>query len=175
MQIIEHCARLWPHKIKGEGHFVAKLIKTAPTAETKVKETSLKKKQQFKDFYLFEQQFLQTKPFPRLSQLGNQLYSLPAECPDLNGIKVLRAGLHLGELKKNRFEPNHALALALQPKECRQTHYLTTQSTDWLKFLKGETLKGTGQKGWVLVTIDGFSLGWGKEVKGILKTFTQKD
>lgn len=46
---------------------------------------------------------------------GGQLYLVPPEMPDFSGLKVLRAGLHLGEFKKNRFEPSHALALWLTP------------------------------------------------------------
>ena len=41
----------------------------------------------------------------RMAEFGEQLYLLPKGCPDLSGIHVVRAGLHLGEFKKNRFEP----------------------------------------------------------------------
>ena len=173
---ITKTARLWPHRIKGEGHFVAKLQKTAPTKETRYKPIiSDKKTKKFKEFDQFVERYLQNITFSNLQQFGNQLYSVPADCPAFSGLKVLRWGLHLGELKKNRFEPNHALALALRKNEVKQTLELSSRESQWLDYVKGMTLPGTGDlSGWVLVTIDGFSLGWGKEAGGMIKNFYPK-
>ena len=172
---VEKCARLWPHKLKGEGHFAAKLIKTSITPESPTKLFKSKKKQDWKDYFLFEREYLQQVDWKNLHVFGSVIHSLPEECPDLSGLKVLRAGLHLGELKKNRFEPNHALALALMKKQSRQTMDLSLEGEDWQRYLKGETLKGTGQfKGWVLMTINGFPLGWGKESNGWIKNLYPK-
>jgi len=172
---VEKCARLWPHKLKGEGHFAAKLIKTSITPESPTKSFKSKKKQDWKDYFLFEREYLQQVDWKNLHVFGSVIHSLPEECPDLSGLKVLRAGLHLGELKKNRFEPNHALALALMKKQSRQTMDLSLEGEDWQRYLKGETLKGTGQfKGWVLMTINGFPLGWGKESNGWIKNLYPK-
>lgn len=172
---VEKCARLWPHKLKGEGHFAAKLIKTSTTPESPTKPFKSKKKQDWQDYCLFEKEYLQHVNWKNLHVLGSVIHSLPDECPDLRGLRVIRAGLHLGELKKNRFEPNHALALALMKNQCRQTIDLSLEGEDWQRYLKGETLKGTGQyKGWVLMTINGFPLGWGKESNGIIKNLYPK-
>ncbi|NWN98400.1 MAG: RsmF rRNA methyltransferase first C-terminal domain-containing protein, partial [Bacillus sp. (in: Bacteria)] len=172
---VEKCARLWPHKLKGEGHFAAKLIKTSTTPESPTKPFKSKKKQDWQDYCLFEKEYLQQVNWKNLHVLGSVIHSLPDECPDLSGLRVIRAGLHLGELKKNRFEPNHALALALMKNQCRQTIDLSLEGEDWQRYLKGETLKGTGQyKGWVLMTINGFPLGWGKESNGIIKNLYPK-
>lgn len=168
-------ARLWPHHVKGEGHFVAKLQKTAITEPAKVRGISSNTgKSQLKDFELFVTQTLQGKEFQNFYLFNQQLYSLPDDCPNFQGLKVVRPGLHLGELKKNRFEPNHALALSLSKEEVKHTFPLTTSSDDWFHYLKGETLTSGKDRGWILVTIDGYPIGWGKEAKGILKNFYPK-
>lgn len=167
---IEKAARLWPHKLKGEGHFAAKLQKNGATPEHSVREYNLSKKQNVKDYFQFAQAYFHQIAYPNLQLFGNVLHSLPNQCPDLKGLKVLRAGLHLGTMKKNRFEPDHALALALQPDHFKQVVDLKSKDENWLRYLKGETLKGTGKyKGWVLITVDGFPLGWGKESNGMIK------
>lgn len=56
---------------------------------------------------------------------GDNLYRMPERMPGVKGLKVLRPGLHLGTLKKNRFEPAHALALALCPKDVKHVWNLS--------------------------------------------------
>ena len=88
---------------------------------------------------------------------------------DLRGLKVLRSGLFVGEFKKNRFEPAHSLAMALKPSDVKNTIDFANDSDEIRAYLRGESI-GTGQsRGWVLVSVDGVSLGWGKESNGILK------
>ena len=90
---------------------------------------------------------------------GRGLYWAPADMPDLRGLKVLRPGLELGEVKKDRFEPAHALALWL--KTCRRTADLQPDGREVDAYLRGNVLQSS-VKGWCLVTVGGFSLGWGK-------------
>lgn len=118
---LEKEERLMPHKIKGEGHFLAVLhreggqLSSAATAGTE-KSLTLKDCREFLDF---AKEAL-TIPAEELTEgkillrFGEQLYLAPAETPSLRGLKVLRPGLHLGTVKKNRFEPSHALALFLK-------------------------------------------------------------
>ena len=88
---------------------------------------------------------------------------------DLRGLKVLRSGLFVGEFKKNRFEPAHSLAMALKPSDVKYTLDFANDSDEIRAYLRGESI-GTGQsRGWVLVSVDGVSLGWGKESNGTLK------
>lgn len=172
---MEKTARLWPHHLKGEGHFVAKIKKTASTKPTAAKEAASNAgKATLKDYHEFAKQTLNSRNFENYYLYNQQLYSLPAECPNFQGLKVLRAGLHLGELKKNRFEPNHALALALSEEEVTSSISLSSENDQWLPYLKGETFTSGMDRGWTLVTIDGYPLGWGKEAKGTLKNFYPK-
>lgn len=106
----------------------------------------------------------------RLAAFGDQLYLLPEVLISLDGLKTERAGLHLGCCKKNRFEPSHALAMALHPWEARQTAELEEPG----QYFRGEAVSCSGQKGWTLVTVEGCSAGWGKASQGILKNHYPK-
>ena len=102
---------------------------------------------------------------------GQSLYLIPVQTPSLRGIKVLRPGLELGELKKDRFEPAHALALWLG--DCRNTEDVSADSAAIAGYLKGGVLPSE-KKGWCLVTVDGYSIGWGKGDGRVLKNHYPK-
>ena len=86
----------------------------------------------------------------------------------------MRPGLHLGTLKKNRFEPSHALALTLAKEDV--VRFLDISSTDSQAkaYLNGMTLNHEGEKGWYLITVDGYSLGWGKLAGQVMKNHYPK-
>lgn len=202
---LEKEERLMPHKIKGEGHFLAVLhreggqLSSAATAGTE-KSLTLKDCREFLDF---AKEAL-TIPAEELTEgkillrFGEQLYLAPAETPSLRGLKVLRPGLHLGTVKKNRFEPSHALALFLKKEQAVHAVNLACDGTAVRKYLEGQTLTiGEGcdvemahiitrgrmaaeqadvslPKGWCLVCVDGYSLGWGKAAGAVLKNHYPK-
>ncbi len=174
--LIGRTARLWPHRLAGEGHFAAKLQKYE-TVQTVQKGRTAKsaKETLLKDYRLFESEALAEKLNGIFFFAGKQLFLLPGGCPDLDGLNVIRAGLHLGEQKKKRFEPNHALALALPAQAFRSTIAMTSKNGDWEAYLRGETLPApAGFKGWAAVLIDGFPLGWVKAAGGLLKNYYPK-
>ena len=102
-------------------------------------------------------------------RFGDNVYLVPAGMPSLGGLRVLRPGLQLGELKKNRFEPSHALALALPPEYAMHVWNLDSSDPLAAAWLKGQTFPAEGEKGWYLVCVEGFSIGWGKLAGGIMK------
>ena len=177
--------RLFPHKIKGEGHFVAVLEKngTMSEASDKIlsrngveKTVTIKDCKEYEAFLKTEikaDRLLQTQKAPYL-RFGDQLYQIPEQMPGLKGLKVLRPGLHLGTILKNRFEPSHALALALRPEEVTHTWNLDGSSAEATSYLKGGTFPAEGEKGWYLITVDGYSIGWGKLAGGIMKNHYPK-
>lgn len=168
-------ARLWPHRLHGEGHFVAKMKKNGGIETSYVSPAGSNiGKGQLKDFQQFLLETIPNHPFEHFFLFNQQLYSLPPSCPNFQGLRVLRAGLHLGELKKNRFEPNHALALSLKRGQAKNTFNLSSKDDQWIHYLKGETFATGQDRGWTLITIDNFPLGWGKEAKGTLKNFYPK-
>lgn len=104
----------------------------------------------------------------KLVMFGDQLYRLPDIDVDLKGLKIQRAGLHIGEFKKNRFEPSHSLVLALKKSEAENTVELTCDDPQTNGFFNGLSIMLTQEqadkckKGWVLVCVDGYPAGWGK-------------
>lgn len=114
---------------------------------------------------------------------GEQLYLIPPEMKDMSGLKVLRPGLHLGEVKKNRFEPSHSLALYLKKQQVKQWIRLDADGPLIEKYLSGQamdggSLKGAGaselKKGWVLILADNCSAGWAKLAGNTLKNHYPK-
>lgn len=186
---IEEAVRLLPHKIRGEGHFFAVLERKGSEAsvgqcsrlgvEKGLPETEYREFLEFKEQYLagFAKEGIYLK-------FGEQLYLAPPDIPALKGLKVLRPGLHLGTFKKNRFEPSHALALALSPKDVSQCMYLNAKESEVRQYLCGQILPTEGTvfseqadcvpKGWCLVCVDDYSLGWGKAAGGIVKNHYPK-
>lgn len=112
---IKNAVRLFPHHIKGEGHFVAKFVSNE-VEENQDKNKTPKYDQMDKaETKLFNDFIFETGlqiPEGTLVKFGDNLYVLPIGLNSINKIKFMRPGLHLGIFKKNRFEPSHSLALA---------------------------------------------------------------
>lgn len=176
---LEHTIRLFPHKIEGEGHFAAVLEKIGEVTDAyqgycrNGEQKGLAKKE-CKEYVQFEQESLKTELDGVFLKFGEQLYLVPEGTPGLKGLKVLRPGLHLGTIKKNRFEPAHALALFLRPEEAKYSLGLSGKAKEPADFIEGMTLQAEGEKGWYLLTVDGYSLGWGKLAGGIMKNHYPK-
>lgn len=175
---LKRAARLFPHLLKGEGHFVAKLQR-ATTAEAKRVHGQAQLGQaltgaQRKLWQDFAQQVLGTVPAGDLVTIKDQLFLTPAQLPALTGAHVFRPGLHLGTFKKNRFEPAYALALASDPQQVAQT--LTIDSEQWQQWVHGDalTLTTAPAKGWYLLTCDQQPVGFGKVVQKTVKNFFPK-
>ncbi|WP_434797682.1 RsmF rRNA methyltransferase first C-terminal domain-containing protein [Terrisporobacter vanillatitrophus] len=166
--------RLWPHKVKGEGHFVAKIKKDSEErcSTKKIKIKPLGK--ELKDYKVFEKNFLRREIKGDFYIKGENLYLLPENCPDTKKLKVLRNGLHLGLLKKNRFEPSHAFSHYLTIDDVQNVEDLSINDDRTKGYLRGNTIKTDKSRGWVLVSIEGIPLGWGKESNGILKNHYPK-
>lgn len=161
--------RLWPHKIRGEGHFLALLQKNGEGERNLVSiPDSTTSCPAFTEFMADNLTRSLTGPF---LQQGNYLYQVLRGMPDLKGLKVTRPGWWLGTLKNNRFEPSQALALGLRPADVRRTVSFAPGELLTEKYLKGETLLLEGPKGWTLVCLEEFPLGWAKQTADNLKNY----
>ena len=160
--------RLWPHKLLGEGHFAAVLTKTGNEPK---REDSAPAEKLPKEFSDFARQLGITLPAGKAILFGQSLYWAPEAMPRIAGVKVLRPGLELGEVKKGRFEPAHALALWLKTANAVQDY--PASSSHMQAYLHGET-PPSSVSGWCLVTVDGYSIGWGKGDGKILKNHYPK-
>lgn len=186
---LEEMERFWPHKVDGEGHFVAKLerrgcVDTDLKADRKTKKNknsknrknetkpvltkeNMKLLSEFLDETISEDMAAWIKN-SRLVMFGEQLYRLPDMEVDIKGLKVQRAGLHIGEFKKQRFEPSHSLALALKLSEAKNVVKLTWDDPQTTGFFNGQSVMLSDEqtaeckKGWALVCVDGYPAGWGK-------------
>lgn len=204
---LEEMERFWPHKVDGEGHFVAKLVRRGSVNEfdadyevceencNKVEDTGLKDDRKNKKNKNNKNRKNETKPAltkenmkllsefldetvsedmaawiknARLVMFGEQLYRLPDMEVDIKGLKVQRAGLHIGEFKKQRFEPSHSLALALKQSDAQNVVKLTCDDPQTIGFFNGQSVMLSDEqaaeckKGWALVCVDGYTAGWGK-------------
>ncbi len=148
--------RLWPHKLLGEGHFAAILRRKG--ADTTAGDGCDGQKLP-KEWLAFAKELDIALPDGKAISFGQTLYWAPGDLPDLRGLKVLRPGLQLGEVKKDRFEPAHALALWLS--DCKNSLCLPANGPEIRAYMHGEVLP-CSQKGWHLVQVDGYSIGWGK-------------
>ncbi|MEE1257147.1 MAG: RsmB/NOP family class I SAM-dependent RNA methyltransferase [Lachnospiraceae bacterium] len=220
---IERTIRLWPHKLQGEGHYLAVLQKkgevpqgyegflaygkecgTQPDMTLRgngAKNKKADRNENKKSFgnknsqgnkksqgnkaiegirlYLeFEQDTLKKSVLDRehggFLTFGDQLYLIPKGMPAVQGLKVLRPGLHLGTIKKERFEPSHALALYLHEEEVKRVMLLTKNEPQAQAFINGQTMNYDGEKGWHLIMVDGYSLGWGKLAGQVMKNHYPK-
>ena len=175
---MENAIRLFPHKLEGEGHFLAVLKKKGEVPEHFQGfcggQESPASKNDLGEYPVFAAENLRQLPAGMLLRFGDQLYLAPEGIPALKGLKVLRPGLHLGTLKKNRFEPSHALALALSPGDVKHTWDLPSDSAEIRGFLGGQTFPAEGEKGWYLITADGYSIGWGKLAGAVMKNHYPK-
>ena len=160
--------RLWPHKLLGEGHFAAVLKKTAGEVGNV---PTLSGEKLPKEWLAFAKELGIQLPPGKAVSFGTNLFWIPEETPDLKKLKVLRPGLELGEVKKGRFEPAHALALWL--KDCASTVSYPADSPEMKAYLHGEVLPCSLQ-GWCLVKAGDFSIGWGKGDKIQLKNHYPK-
>ena len=167
MKVI-NTTKLYPHTSRGEGHFAALICDTRQKENSNTVNCNFKKPDKeislFKDF---EYEFLNTNINGEFVLFGENLYLKPAGV-NLDGIKVVRPGLHLGVCKKNRFEPAHALCKALKISDFKNVLNFTLDDDMLYRYLKGETIQGN-VKGYCAVTCDSLPIGWCKGSDGILK------
>ncbi len=186
---LEEMERFWPHKVDGEGHFVAKLVRRGSVdtdlkadRKTKKNKNSKNRKNETKPALTKENMKLLSEFLDetisedmaawiknsRLVMFGEQLYRLPDMEVDIKGLKVQRVGLHIGEFKKQRFEPSHSLALALKLNDAKNLVKLTCDNPQTIGFFNGQSVMLSDEqaaeckKGWALVCVDGYTAGWGK-------------
>lgn len=176
---IKKTLRLWPHRIKGEGHYAAVLVKEGelPKGYRGLAPQGIQKgisEKELGEYPAFVKEFLRVELRGSYMKFGDNIYLIPDEMPDVKGLKVLRPGLHIGTLKKNRFEPSHALALALSPGDVVNVCNLSSTEATIHAYLNGQTFPAEGEKGWYVICVDGFSIGWGKLAGGIMKNHYPK-
>jgi NOL1/NOP2/sun family putative RNA methylase len=174
---IRRCVRIFPHRLDGEGHFLALFRKkdTADGVVTVCREYRGGLHGEEKTLWdAFATHLKRVFDPKRMESKNGMVYYMPEALPRLRGLHFLRSGLFLGEMKKKRFEPSQSLAMALRGEEYENCLRLSVEDERVLRYLRGETLTLTETEaaepdGWQLVCVDGYPLGWGKKNRSTLK------
>ncbi len=205
IKAVDGTIRLWPHLIQGEGHYIAVLIHNgsgeidsstsiveqvaAPIAMANKKAKQRKAtpmpsvskvKDELASWYDFMKHNLKQPIEGRFICYGSHVFWTNWDLPDMSRINVARPGWFVGSMKKNRFEPSHALAMGLYKDDALRVFDFAVDSLEISRYLRGETLilddrlmikpsPDTPSKGYCLITVGGFPIGWGKWLDGILK------
>lgn len=177
---LERCARLFPHALNGEGHFVAlikKSVRTDDPFDFRISAENYERGDKISDeakkfLSLIKRDFKQE----RIRNSSGKVYYLPERTffgsTGSKKIRYIRNGLLLGDEKKNRFEPSQALAMSLKKEEYPYSLSLSSDDERIEKYLRGEGIEfevgeieqavGAVDKCDLLLCVDGFPLGWGK-------------
>lgn len=173
---LKKSARLWPHKIDGEGHFLCLLRRNEVSECEAPKEKPAKPNKQLEKLIKeFEKNNLRDFSIDtgRLVQVEDRIYLKPeALNVNLSKLHIIRMGLEIGEIKKDRLEPSHSLAMALKPGEVKR--FVSVNEEEALKYRHGEEIRVESDNGWTLVCIENVSIGWGKAVNQTLKNHYPK-
>lgn len=163
-----YTARVFPHLVRGEGHFAA-LFERTGGGVCRVRPESPRADRKAVQVWRKWADEVGIDADGDLMQWGETLYRVP-ELPALDGIKTLLAGLELGQVRKDRFEPSHALALSALADTAPHID-LGGERVD--AYLRGESFAADGT-GWTVVRIEGYSLGWVKISSGTAKNHYPK-
>lgn len=160
-------SRLWPHKLDGEGHFIAHIKDTSSKAnylqghfENNIIPDEVKE---------FARDNLNIELIGKFERIKDKIYILPKIEIDTKGLRVARSGWYIGEIVKDKFKPSQALAMGLKMNDARKVINLSSKSIESIKYLKCETISCEGEDGLNLICVDSFPIGWGKLKGGMLK------
>ncbi|MEA3336468.1 MAG: RsmB/NOP family class I SAM-dependent RNA methyltransferase [Chloroflexota bacterium] len=180
-QTLVHTIRMWPHRVDGEGHFVALLRREGddPVLDWHLPEIDDLPDEAMEPLMAFWQSSLAI-PLPEgillrpRDRFTADLFAIPADAPAVDGLRVGRSGWHLGTLRKGRFIPSYSLAMGLTATQAHQVLDEPAGGECVARYLRGEILPVPGPDGWVLICVTGFPLGWGKRSKNVIKNHYPK-
>lgn len=174
-EALTKCRRLWPHRICGEGHFVAMVHKREEVGSNPVGSYVFSREKLSPE----AEEFIKSIAYPfdlsRMDVQKERVFYIPEQMPNVKGLRILRCGLYMGDMKKNRFEPSQSLAMFLKKEQFPNVLDLSVSDERVIKYLKGETIILTEEEekicndGFCLICVDGFSLGFGKLNHGTMK------
>jgi NOL1/NOP2/fmu family ribosome biogenesis protein len=178
--------RIWPHKAPGEGHFIARLKNTEMNKSLDQAVSDITPSRNDGIMASYQRFFDQTirsndntlDLLPQNSHLipyGNQLYSIPPNTPDLSGLRVKHWGWWIGTLQGDEFIPSPALASGLNSDDSQKVLEFSVSDPELQQYHRGSPIKDfletRNRSEWVLITVDGITLGWGKANKGKIKSY----
>ncbi len=175
------CGRIWPHKQRGEGHFIALLGKKGdcPPQPVLGKMPSAAPKRDIEAFHNFCGELGVTFIHADdrfMVKHGQSLFFHPQDCPAeaIAGLRLVSSGFYVGDVKDGRFSPSQALALGLRSEDVEGCLHLSLADERVERYLRGESFEADGPQGWRLVCVEGYPLGFGKMSQGRLKNKYQR-
>ena len=169
---LEEEVKYYPHKLKGEGHYCARLKKVA--GETLVCKPYPVRRNiaANKAFFSFAKDFLSEELKGEVTTLSDgRMYLLPGGMPLIDAY-ILRLGVELGEFDGKLFRPAHALAMSLCRHQIKRFVPLSLEESE--RYLSGETIPYETENGWCVVGFGDYPLGLCKAVNGTLKNHFPK-
>ena len=170
---LDTTVRLWPHRVAGEGQFVARLVNASPPAPARADDRRTPGRPD--DARRAWEQFARIGvpgfdgPTERIVTRGDRVFLAPPTAPPLASDLLARPGLPLGRVRPGRFEPHPALACAVRPDDVDMRVDWRGDSPELAAYLRGETVVRAGPDGWVLVCFERWGLGWARRRDGVLK------
>ena len=165
-------ARLWPHKLRGEGHFTALFGRQG--IYRGYDSTDYQNAEPVKSFLEFCDGMLHTIPSGAYELRGAELHIPPAGYVNHSGIRIIKTGLYLGCEAHKKFEPSQSLAMALKWSQIKRKESFSVNDADLIRYLRGETLSHFGEKGYIALGVEGYPIGWGKIGENGLKNLYPK-
>ena len=168
---MKEAIRLYPSHFKGEGQFIA-LIKCNDEHNIKLKKYQNKNNQIPQLFKLTNEFILQNSNNNKIKDIypfNTTINYLEYGNINIDGLKVKRYGLNMGQVINNRFEPSHSLMKVL---DLKQNHEITKD--EYLKFIKGETLENNNYKGYLGIKYNNLKVGFGKASNNQIKNHLPK-
>lgn len=166
---LEYACRIFPMD-GGEGHFAARLRKKGEGYGSII---PYKNNQKIDDkVWDFYDSLFVDRPFgDNLTLVGEKIIILPENYNrNIKNTGIIRAGIILGEIVKNRIEPHHSVFMAAQKNECRSAVDFDLTSDEIQKFLHGEEIAVPSEvKGYTAVCVNEITVGFGKASNGRLK------
>lgn len=171
---LRRAVRLFPHRVQGEGHFVCLLQRGDGAVDRERASDTVRMAAMGREQSVLWNEFrantlVTDLPIERMKVRGDRLYLVPEGMSDFGSLRVVHPGVWLGNFKKGRFKPAHPLAMTIKADQVWNVEDMRAEDPRLTKYLRGETLPSAGETGWVLVSVDGYGLGWGKRVEGIIK------
>jgi 16S rRNA (cytosine1407-C5)-methyltransferase len=165
-------SRFMPHKTKGEGFFLCLLQKPVEPYEEPLKPRNKKPPLAGMKAVPDEVRTMLLKPetYAWNATSKGQLFAIPETMSEMYErlaahLRILHAGIMLGEMKGTSFIPHPALALST----ALNTDAVSTCELDLkqaIAYLQGEALAlpEACTRGWVLMRYEGQALGWAKNI-----------
>lgn len=166
--------RLYPFKHDGEGQVMFLLRKNS--LDEYIEKKNKKSKNKFrveKEVYDFLNSINYKYEKNKVVKINNQYYLHEFDYLDLDGINVIRYGIHLGYMDNNRFIPSHSLAMIHDIDKSLFIDLSKEQAIDYMQGLEVR-IDNNNHKGYAIASYKGYALGFVKQVNYTLKNHLPK-